>query len=156
MFIMAHLKCNNLNVVETEIIKTIGSDRFWICMFCSNNLFSFATLNDHNLYQTLIQSNNHYSASSNSYSTNTCSTAKPKNLSNLFNEFNNVSSQQYKNTENIINCKYCDIEEIQSLNYLNHKMFWVFFTLKHVPPLKILKNLNTSYKNKIWFWYNRY
>ena len=120
---MAHLKCNNLNVVETEIIKTIGSDRFWICMFCSNNLFSFATLNDHNLYQTLIQSNNHYSASSNSYSTNTCSTAKPKNLSNLFNEFNNVSSQQYKNTENIINCKYCDIEEIQSLNYLNHKMF---------------------------------
>ena len=91
---MVHLKCNNLNVVDAEIIKNTGSDRFWICMFCSDNLFPFATLNDHKLYQTLSQSNNHYSGSSNSYSTNTCSTLKPpKNLSNLFNEFNNFSSQ---------------------------------------------------------------
>ena len=65
---MFHLKCNNLNVVDAEIIKNTGSDRFWICMFCSNNLFPFATLNDHKLYQTLSQSNNHYSDSSNSYS----------------------------------------------------------------------------------------
>ena len=65
---MVHLKCNNLNVVDAEIIKNTGSDRFWICMFCSNNLFPFATLNDHKLYQTLSQSNNHYSDSSNSYS----------------------------------------------------------------------------------------
>ena len=101
---MFHLKCNNLNVVDAEIIKNTGSDRFWICMFCSNNLFPFATLNDHKLYQILSQSNNHYSGSCNSYSTNTCSTLKPpKNLSNLFNEFNNFSSQQNKNTENIIN-----------------------------------------------------
>ena len=110
----------NLNVVYAEIRKNTGSDRFWICMFCSNNLFPFATLNDHKLYQTLSQSNNHYSGSSNSYSTNTCSTLKPpKNLSNLFNEFNNFSSQQIKNTENIISCKYYEIEEIQSLNNLN-------------------------------------
>ena len=27
----------NLNVVDAEIIKNAGSDRFWICMFCSNN-----------------------------------------------------------------------------------------------------------------------
>ena len=65
---MVHLKCNNLNVADAEIIKNTGSDRFWICMFCSNNLFPFATLNDHKLYQTLSQSNNHYSDSSNSYS----------------------------------------------------------------------------------------
>ena len=120
---MVHLKCNNLNVVETEIIKTTGSDRFWICMFCSNNLFPFATLNNHKLYKTLSQSNNHYSGRSNSYSTNICSTIEPpKNLSNLLNKFNNFSSQQYKNTENIINCKYYEIEEIQSLNYLSNKM----------------------------------
>ena len=61
---MVHLKCNYLNVVDAEIIKNTGSDRFWICMFCSNNLFPFATLNDH---QTLSESNNHYSGSSNSY-----------------------------------------------------------------------------------------
>ena len=78
-------------------------DRFSICMFCSKNLFSFATMNDDKLYQTLIESNNHYSGSFGSYSPNTCSTLlKPlKNLSNLFNEFNNFSSQQSKDTENV-------------------------------------------------------
>ena len=136
---MVHLKCNNVNVVDAEIIKNTGSDRFWICMFCSNNLFPFATLNDHKLYQTLSQSNNHYSGSSNSYSTNTCSTLKPpKNLSNLFNEFNNFSSQQRKNTENIINCKYYDIEEIQSLNNLNHKNALSFF---HINTCALSKNI---------------
>ena len=100
---MVHLKRNSLNVVEAEIIKNTGSDIFWVCMFCSNNLFPFATINDHKLYHTLSQSNNHYSGSFNSYSTNTYSILKPlKNLSNLFNEFNNFSSQQNKNTE----CKY--------------------------------------------------
>ena len=114
-----HLKCNSLNVADAEIIKNTGSDRFWICIFCSNNLFSFTTLNDHKLYQTLSQSNNHYSGSSNSYFTNTCSTLKPKDLGNFFNEFNNSSSQQNKCTENIINCKYYGIKE--SLNKLNRK-----------------------------------
>ena len=91
---MVHFKCNNLNIVDAEIIKHTSPDRFWICMFCSNNLFLFATLNDHKLYQTLSHSNNHYSGSSNSYSTNKFSTLKPpKDLSNLFNEFNNFSSQ---------------------------------------------------------------
>ena len=119
---MGYLIRNNLNFVDAEIMKNTSSDRFWICMFCSNNLFSFATMNDHELYQTLRQSNNHYSGSSGSYSTNTCSTLKPpKSLSNLFNELNNFSSQQNKDTENIINCKYYDIEEIQFLNNLNHK-----------------------------------
>ena len=119
---MVHLKCNSLNVIDAEIIKNTGSDGFWICMSCSNNLFPFATLNDYKLYQTLSQNLNHYSGSSNSYSTNTCSTLKLRNnLSNLFNEFNNFSSQQNKNTENIINSKYYDIKEIQSLNNLNHK-----------------------------------
>ena len=93
---IVHLKCNNLNVVDAEIITNTGSDRFWICMFCSNNLFPFATINDHKLYQTLSQSNNHYSGSFGSYSTNRCSTLKPpKNLSNFFNEFNIINSLKY-------------------------------------------------------------
>ena len=120
---MIHLKCNNLNVADAEITKNTGLDRFWICMFCSNNVLTFAALNDHKLYQTLRQRNNYYSGSSSSYSTNRCSAIKPpKNLSNPFNEFKTFSSQQNKNTENIINCKYHDNEEIQSLNNLNHKM----------------------------------
>ena len=106
-------------------------------MNCSDNIFPFATLNYHKLYKTWSKANNHYSGSSNSYSTNTCSTLKPKNLSNLFNEFNNFSSQQRKNTENIINCKYYDIEEIQSLNNLNHKNV---LTLFHINTCSLSKN----------------
>ena len=80
-------------------------------MFCSNNLFPFATINDYKLYQTLTQSNNYYSSSFNSYSTNASSSLKPpKNLNNLFNEFNNFSFQLNKDTENIINCRYYNIE----------------------------------------------
>ena len=80
--------------------------------------------NDYKLYQTLSQSNNHYSGSSVSYATKTCSTLKPpNNLSNLFNEdvtsflsnLFNFSSQQNKDTKNIIDRKYYNIEEIQSL-----------------------------------------
>ena len=108
-------------------------------MFCPNNLFPFATLNDPKLYQTLSQNLNHYSGSSNSYSTNTCSTLKPlKNLSNLFDKFNNFSSQQNKNTESIINCKYYDIKEIQSLNNLNHKNALSLF---HINTCSLSKNI---------------
>ena len=107
-------------------------------MFCSNDLFPFTTLNDHKLYQTLSQSNNHYTGSSNSYSTNTSSTLKPKNLSNLFNEFNNFSSQQNKNTENIIKCKYYGIEETQCLNNLNHKNALCFF---HINTCSLTKKI---------------
>ena len=67
---MVHLKCNKLNAFDTYIIK--DTDRYWIWMFCSNNLFIFVTKNDHKLYQALSQGNNHYSGSSGSYSTNTC------------------------------------------------------------------------------------
>ena len=91
---MVHLKCNNLIVADPEVIKNTGSDRFWIRMFCFNNLFHFATINDHKIYQTLRQSINHYNGSYGSYSINIYSTLTPsKNLSNLFNEFNNFSSQ---------------------------------------------------------------
>ena len=51
-FTMVHLKYNTLNFVEADIIKDTSSDRFWICMYCSNNSFSFASVNDHKLYQS--------------------------------------------------------------------------------------------------------
>ena len=54
-----YLKCNNLDVIDAEIIKITGSDRFWICIFCSNNLFTFGTINNHRICQTLNQSNTH-------------------------------------------------------------------------------------------------
>ena len=76
-------------------------------MYCSNNVFPFAAINDYKLYQTLGQALTSNNDISGSYSPKTCSTLKPcKSLSNLFKEFNNFSSQQNKDTENIINCKY--------------------------------------------------
>ena len=48
---MVHLKCNDLNVVDGKTIANTGSDRFWICMFCCNDLFPFATFNDPKLSQ---------------------------------------------------------------------------------------------------------
>ena len=90
---MVHLKCKNLNFVYAEITKNTGSDRFWVCMYRSNNLFPFAAINNHKPHQTSSQSNNQYSDSSDNNSTKTYATLKtPKNLSNLFNELNNVSS----------------------------------------------------------------
>ena len=103
---MVYWKFNNLNVVDAVIIKNTSSVRFWKCLLFYNNLFLFTTINEHKPYQNSCQSNTHYSGSSGSYSTNTCSTLKPpKNLSKLFNEFNTFSSEQNKDTENIINCK---------------------------------------------------
>ena len=129
-----------MNVVDAAIIKNTGSNRFWICKFCSNNLFPFVTLS---------QSNNHYSDSSNSYSTNACSTLKPpKNLTNLFNEFNNISSQQNKSTENIINCKYYDMEAIWSLNNLNHKNALSIFHINHSHKKKHSLEI---WAVKLWF-----
>ena len=48
---MVHLKCNNLNVDDAKTMANTGSDRYWICMFCCNDLFPFATFNDPKLYQ---------------------------------------------------------------------------------------------------------
>ena len=91
-------------------------------MFCFNNLFPFAVVSDHKLYQTLSQSNNHDGSSSDRYSTKTCLTLKPpQNFSNFFNEFNDFLSQQNKVTESTINCKYFNIKEIKSFNNLNHE-----------------------------------
>ena len=52
---MVHLKCNGTNAVDAEIINNTGSDRFWIYMYCFNNLLLFTTVNDHELYQSKKQ-----------------------------------------------------------------------------------------------------
>ena len=113
-------------------------------MYCSNNVFPFATINDYKLYQTLGQALTSNNDISGSYSPKTCSTLKPcKSLSNLFKEFNNFSSQQNKDTENIINCKYYNIDEIQNLNNLNHKVALSLFHINKCSLPKIMKKLNS-------------
>ena len=111
-------------------------------MYCSNNVFPFATINDYTLYQTLGQARTSNNDISGSYPPTTCSTLKPcKSLSKLFKEFNNFSSQQNKDTENIINCKYYNSDEIQNLNNLNHKVALSLFHINTCSLPKIMKKL---------------
>ena len=51
---MVHFKYNNLNVADAAQIDFVQID---FDRFCSKNLFPFATINDHKLYQTLSKSN---------------------------------------------------------------------------------------------------
>ena len=108
-------------------------------MYSSNNVFPFATMNDHKLYQTLRKSNNLHCYSSDSYPTKTCLALKPaKILSNLFNEFSNLSSQKNKGTKNIISYKYYNIDEAQSLNNANNKDTLNIF---HINTCSLPKNI---------------
>ena len=114
-----HLKCNNLNFVDGQLMKNSNSS--WFCLHCSNNIFPFTNITNKKLQS--VFSNEVYHI--NDYidnSTNTCLVLKPQeNLTNLFNEFNNLFSDQNNNSENIINCKDYDIDEIQTTNKLNNK-----------------------------------
>ena len=68
---MVHLKCNNLNAVDAEVMRNSGSNRFWICMCCFNILLLFAPVYDHKLYQTLNNNINNF---------NTISTTQQKDI----------------------------------------------------------------------------
>ena len=102
-------------------------------MYCSNNLFPFATIDNYKLNQSLSQSNIHYSDSSDNNFTKTCLMS-----SNLFNEINNFSSQQNNDTENIINCKYYNIDDIQNISNLNYKDALSLF---HINAFSLSKNI---------------
>ena len=128
-----------MNIVDIEIIKFFVSCRFWICMYCSNNLFLFTIIDDYKQNQTINQSNKHRGDRSDNCSGKTCSPLKPpENLINLLNNFKNVSSKQKRDTENIINCKYYTYDEIQTLNNLKHKGALFFF---HMKTCSLPKNI---------------
>ena len=91
--IMVHSKCNNVNFVVAKIIK--NWIRYILNLHVLFQQWPVAIKNDQKLYQTLRQSINNWSESSDNYSTKTGSILKlPKNLSKLFNEINDFSSQQ--------------------------------------------------------------
>ena len=105
-----HLKCDNLNFLDGQLIKNSNSS--WFCLHCSNNIFPFTNFINKEYHVDDYIGN----------STNTRLVLKPQeNLTNLFNEFNNLTSDQNSNSENIINCKYYDIDKIQTINKLNNK-----------------------------------
>ena len=114
-----HLKCNNLNFADGQLIKNSNSS--WFCLHCSNNIFPFTNITNKELQSAFSKEEYHVDDYIDN-STKTRLVLKPQeNLTNLFNEFNNLSSDQNNDSENIINCKYYGVDEIQTLNKLNNK-----------------------------------
>ena len=118
--IQTHLKFNNLNFVDGQVIK--NANKIWFCLQCSENLFPFPNINNNKLSLTANSNHKQFSYDSDLNLTNTSFVLNPpENLTNLFNQFNEFSSDQKQNSDNIRNCKYYNIDEIQSLNKLNNK-----------------------------------
>ena len=141
-----HLKCNNLNFLDGQLIKNSNSS--WFCLHCSNNIFPFTNITNKKL-QSVFSNEEYHVDDYVDNSINTCLLLKPQeNSMNLFHEFNNISFDQNNNSENIINSKYYDIDEIQTLNKLNNKCTLSLFYInscslsKNIEDLKYLLNSN--------------
>ena len=131
-----HLKCNNLNFVDGQLIKNSNSG--WFCLHCSNNIFPFTNITNKKV-QSFFSNEEYHADDYIHNSINTCLVLKPKeNLANLFNEFNNLSYDQNNSSEIIINCKHYDIDEIQTLNKLNNKCTLSLF---HIDSCSLSKNI---------------
>ena len=134
-----HLKCNNLNFVDGQLIKNSNSG--WFCLHCFNNIFPFANITNKRL-QSVFRNKEYDVDNYIDDSTNTRLVLKPQeNLTNLFNEFNGLSSDQNNNSENIINCKHYDIDEIQTLNKLNNKHTLSLFDINYCCLSKNIEDL---------------
>ena len=94
-----HLKCNDLNYVDSQIIK--------------NHLLPLI-ITSFTLYYQLQK----YCEIE---PTDTCLILKPpKNLAHLFSELNNLSSENEDSDEKHINCKYYDINQLQKIKPLTY------------------------------------
>ena len=79
-----HLKCNELNYVDSQMIKKLN--KFWYCFKCCKNAFPFTSLNNFKLHNLLSDKR-----FCDIEPTDTCLILKPPtNLSHLFNEMNNL------------------------------------------------------------------
>ena len=90
-----HLKCNNLNFVDGQLIK--HSNNNWFCLRCSNNIFPFINITNKKL-QSVFSDEEYHVDDYIDNSTKTSIVLKPQeNLTNLFYEFNKLSSDQNNN-----------------------------------------------------------
>ena len=115
-----HLKCNDLNYVDSQIIKKLN--KFWCCSVCCKEIFPFTAINNYQLH-SLLSCKRYCDIES----TDTCLILKPpKNLTNLFNELNNLSPENTDILEDQINCKYYDIDQLTNIKSLNFGMVFYF------------------------------
>ena len=99
-----HLKCNDLNYVDSQMIKKLNTS--WYCLKCCTHIFPFTSLNNFKLH-TLLSNKRFCDIEP----TDTCLVLKPpKNLAHLFNEMNNLSPDDDDDDshDEHVNCKYYD------------------------------------------------
>ena len=97
-----HIKCNDLNYIDSQIIKK--SEKLWYCLSCCENIFPFTSINNYKLHTLLFNKK-----FCDIEPTDTCLILKPpKNLAYLFNEMNNFSSDNDDSSDEHVNCKYYD------------------------------------------------
>ena len=110
-----HPKCNDLNYVDSQMIKNLN--KLWYCLNCCQEVFPFTSINNYKLH-TLLSSKRFCDFES----TDTCLILNsPKNLTHLFNEINNLSPDNEDCPDERVNCKYYDINQIQKLKSMNNK-----------------------------------
>ena len=140
-----HLKCNNLNFVDSQLIQNSNSS--WFCLHSSNNIFPFTNFTNKKVQSAF--SNREYHVDD--YIDNLINTwlvLKPQeNLTYIFNEFNNLSPDQSNNSENITNCKYYDIDEIQTLKKLNNKCTLSLFRINSCSLSRNIEDLEYLLKS---------
>ena len=138
-----HFNCNNLSLVDDQVIK--NENKSWFCvqwsLKCSKMLL-FTNIN--NLLQSLTVncSGKQFSYHDDiNWTDLTCLMLKPpENLSNFFNQYNDFSSDQKQNYGNIKKWKYYNLNEIQNLSKLNEKHATLLF---HINACAISKTWKT-------------
>ena len=70
-----HLKCNNLNFVDGQLIKNSNSS--WFCLHCSNNIFPFTNITNKKL-QSVFSNEEYHVDDYIDNSTNTGFVLKPQ------------------------------------------------------------------------------
>ena len=97
-----HFECNNLNLVDGQVIK--NANKSWFYLQCSKNIFPFSNINNCKLSLTGNSGEKQFSYDNELNSINTCLVSNPpENLTSLLNQFNNFSSDQKHNSDNIRN-----------------------------------------------------
>ena len=117
-----HIKCNNLNDLDYEYLKS--KDKTWYCKTCINEILPF------------------YNKKINPNKINFSNIDIDPNLTNLLCQLNNFSEKENNDNENLPNCKYRDINYFSNLDVELKSKCLSFFHLNINSILKNIDNFN--------------
>ena len=127
-----HIKCNNLNDIDYNLLKSKNEN--WYCILCTPEILPFCQINE----KLSIPKGN---------------LSKPTDaLANLMNQLNNFTDDEKENELNLPNCKYRDTDYFKNLTKDFKRKALSFFHMnvcsltKHSDDFNILlSDLNVSF-----------